>query len=115
MYGPYSEYGLGAPIIGMDSRLDCPLKSFPLLVKLSIARSTSRTRSASRLRAPYDSDLARHEVGCVWGQRARIEAREAKEHQIMLRDCPIWFGRAHTIKLQPESRRILALHHRPGT
>lgn len=41
LYAPKSEKARGAPIRGMDSRLEVGLKSFPLLLRLSRARFTS--------------------------------------------------------------------------
>ena len=38
---PYSEYGLEPPIIGIESLLPGMLYNFPLLTRLSMARSTS--------------------------------------------------------------------------
>lgn len=45
LHAPKSEKARGPPIIGIDSRLEGGLKSFPLLLRLSRARLTSSRRS----------------------------------------------------------------------
>ena len=45
LYAPKSEYARGPPIMGMESRLEGRLKSFPLLLRLSRARLTSTRMS----------------------------------------------------------------------
>ena len=45
LYAPKSEKARGPPIMGMESRLEGRLKSFPLLFRLSRARLTSRRMS----------------------------------------------------------------------
>lgn len=65
--------------MGMESRLDCALKSFPLLDKLSSARSTSGKRSASQLCTLYDAGLAGDEVEVCGERRASNRASTSEE------------------------------------